>query len=274
MFFPRFNNTRLNCGKINLTKLTKMLINKFIYQPVNEFIENLRINFGQFWIRQIPNYDSRNYSLGYYASHVLNMKSSLDSGKTWKVVDPDSAEVSKVIFRANPPPDYRQLLTEEDWQFLSEHSYSNKSSNVFLIRSHRLCEEGDLRLAFIEGVSALELSIHEFIRSRASSKSLIKSSEAFYNLPLHTQLTILCSSLEPIPQEQIESSIKAIKIRNKIVHDGINPTDDKKTLLYDLLKTVSYLSGNEVRKFPSYSFSVCSVPEENWLKFYKRSIKR
>lgn len=245
--------------------LTKKLVNELIYLPVNEFIERVRNNFGQYWIRQLPKYDSRQYSLGYYASHILNMHWSLDDRKSWKVIDPDTPETVKATFYALPAPDYLQFLMEEDWKSISNLDCSNNSSNQFLIRSHRLCKEGNLRLAFIEAVTALDLSIHEFIRKRAFSELLIKSSKAvFSKKPLRTQLTILCSSFNTIPQDQIERSIKAIKLRNKIVHNGVNPSDKNEPWLYALLNTVSYLSGNEVRKFPSKRFSKCSIPESNW----------
>ncbi len=251
--------------------LTKKLVKEAIYQPVSEFIEKIRINFGQFWIRPLPKYDSRHYSLGYYASHILNMHWSLDDQKSWKIIDPDAPETVKAKFYALPGPDYVQFLIEEDWKSISNLDCSNNSSNQFLIRSHRLCEEGNLRLAFIEAVTSLELSIHDFIRKRASNKLLLESSEAFYNLPLRTQLTILCSSFNTISQDQIELSIKAINLRNDIVHDGVSPSDEKKNWLYALLKTVSFLSGNEVHKFPSKRFSTCSIPESNWPKFYKKA---
>jgi hypothetical protein len=251
--------------------LTKKLVKEVIGPSVSEFIEKIRINFGQFWIRPLPKYDSRQYSLGYYASHILNMYWSLDDRKSWKVIDPDKPETSKVRFYALPHPDFLQFLNEKDWKSISNLDYSNNSSNQFLIRSHRLCEEGNLRLAFIEAVISLELSIHEFIRKRASGKLLIESSEAFYQLPLRTQFAILCSSFNTIPQDQVELSIKAIKLRHDIVHDGVSPSDEKKTWLYALLQTVSFLSGNEVQKFPSKRFPTSSIPESNWPKFYKKT---
>ena len=249
--------------------LTKRLVENIIYQPVSEFIDIIKINFGQFWIKPLPKYDSRHYSLGYYSSQILNLQWSLEDRKSWKIIDPDAPDTVKATFQALPRPDYLQFMTKEDWESIYEFKYSNRSPNHFLIRSHSLCEGGDLRLALIEGTTALELSIHEFIRNRASSRSLIEASEAFYNLPLRTQLTILCSSFKSIPQEQIEHSIEAINLRNKIVHEGIEPKDQTKSLLYALLKTVSYISGEEVLKFPSKRFSMFSTPDENWPKYYK-----
>jgi hypothetical protein len=260
-------------GDEKYVNLINRLIKKLIYPAVSEFIERIRTNFGQFWIKQIPKYDSRYYSLGYYASHILNMKWSLDGGKKWNIFDPDPPDVSKATFYALPHPDYKQFLNKKDWQSISTTKSSNKSSNILLIRAHRLYEEGDLRLAFIEAVTALELSIHEFIRKRSQTKMLIKSSEAFYGLPLRTQLTVLCSSLEKISRDQIENSIKAIDIRNDIVHRGLNPKNEDSVIIYDLLRTVSYLSGNEVRKFPSNRFSTSSIPVKNWPKLYQRTKK-
>ena len=100
-------------------------------------------------------------------------------------------------------------MNKSDWESLKQIDYKEKSSDIFLLRSHRLCEEGDIRLAFIEGITALELSIHDFIRERALKKILMESVESFYNIPLRTQLTVLCAAIGTIPEQQIEMSIKA-----------------------------------------------------------------
>lgn len=258
-------------GDENYKNFAKKIAKDVIYKPISEFIETIRIKFGQFWIREFTKWDSRSYSLGYYCSSVLGMRWSLDDGKSWKILDPDEPEVFKIKFYAKSGPDYLQFMTKDDWESISEFEFMKKSSNIFLIRSHQLSEEENLRLAFIEGVAALELSIHDFIRNRVSKELLITSAEAFYNLPLHTQLTVLCTSFGALSQEQIEQSVKAVKIRNQIVHDGLEPKDETKQFLYSLLNTVSYLSGGGVSKFPSNMFTKTSVPEDGWPKFYKKS---
>jgi hypothetical protein len=257
-------------GDAKYIKFTKTIVKNVLYEPLSSFIEILRVKMGQYWLRQMPKYDSRIQSIGYYSGSVLRMKWRFARGRKWNVLDPDGPDTSKAIFRAGPQPDYKQYMNKNDWESIKQIDCKEKSSDIFLLRSHRLCEEGDIRLAFIEGITALELSIHDFIRERALKKILMESVESFYNIPLRTQLTVLCSAIGKIPEQQIEMSIKAIKIRNKIVHDGFLPKNENKAELYALLKIVSTLANNGVCKFPSNQYHSTSMPAQNWLKTYQK----
>ena len=257
-----------NKGNEDYINFAKDLAQKILYQPISNFIETLQTNYGQYWLKNIPKWDSRFCSLGYYCSHTLNLRWSLDEGKTWGVFDPDKPDTVKATFVAKPMPDYLQYMNEDDWNNLSALSGNRSSSDNFLIRCHQLCEEGDLRLAFIEAATALELSINHFLRERSTSDFRTASFESFYNLPLRTQLSIISSIINGIAPEQIDKSIEAVDIRNKIVHEGYEPPFKAATELYCLLRTISTVLGGGVTKFPSHRFPTTSVPEEKWKNYY------
>lgn len=252
-------------------KFTKSIIKNALYKPVNKFIESLRVKMGQYWIRPMPKYDSRTQSIGYYSGSILGMKWRFARGRKWHIVDPDGPDTVKATFHVGKSPDYQQYMDKSDWESLKQPDYKENNSDIFLLRSHRLCDSRDMRLAFIEGVTALELSIHEFIRERAVIKPLLESVESFYGLSLRSQLTVLCAAIGSIPAQQIELSIQAIKIRNQIVHDGFVPKIANETELYALLKIVSLLTNKGVYKFPSKQFHFSSMSNENWLKTYNKN---
>jgi hypothetical protein len=256
-------------GDEKYIKFTKNVIKNIIYEPLHNFIEMLRIRMGQYWLHQMPKFDSRTQSLGYYAGSVLGMKWRFSRGRKWKVLDPDGPETTKATFRVGPPPDYEQYMNKRDWESLSNIDYTQTNGDLFIIRAHRLCDEGDVRLAFIEGVTALELSIHNFIRKRVVKKEILESTNSFNNLPLRSQLAILCAAVDEIPEQQIELAIKAIEIRNDIVHEGFVPGDANKPELYVLLRIASIFSNDSVLKFPSNRFHLTTAPEEIWEKNYK-----
>jgi hypothetical protein len=256
-------------GDENYIKFTKNVIKNIIYEPLHNFIELLRIRMGQYWLHQMPKFDSRIQSIGYYAGSVLGMKWRFSRGRKWKVLDPDGPETTKATFCVRPGPDNEQYMNKSDWGSLSNIDCTQTNGDFFIIRAHRLSDEGDVRLAFIEGVTALELSIHHFIRKRALKKEILESTSSFNNLPLRSQLAVLCTALGEIPEQQIELAINAIKIRNDIVHEGFVPGDANKPALYELLRIASIFSNNSVLKFPSNQFHLTSMPAESWQKIYK-----
>lgn len=62
-----------NKGNEDYINFAKDLAQKVLYQPISDFIETLQTNYGQYWLKNIPKWDSRFRSLGYYCSHTLNL---------------------------------------------------------------------------------------------------------------------------------------------------------------------------------------------------------
>lgn len=60
---------------------------KLIRPPVNKLINLLRTNYGQYWLREIEEWDSRSRSLGSFCAG-LGIRWSLDGGKTWGNLSP------------------------------------------------------------------------------------------------------------------------------------------------------------------------------------------
>ncbi|MEM3648523.1 MAG: hypothetical protein QW506_05095 [Thermoproteota archaeon] len=233
--------------------LGKRVVEKLIFPPVSRFLNILRTSYGQHWIRKLEKWDSRKESLGNYCDMELNLKWSLDGGKAWKPFIPD-ARIQRVTVRVMGPSEFSEYLTEEDWKELAkltQERFEPSFAAFVLVQAHQFFDQGNLKHAFIEGVSALELALNEFIRQKLhGSDSLLGAVSKFQELPLRVQV-ITVAAILGCPLQDIEHTIKAIETRNKIVHEGWNPPDDAKVELSGLLKTVALLLPGSRFKFPS-----------------------
>jgi len=54
-----------------------------LYTPVSQFLTILRVRYGQYWIPEIEEWDSRTISAGIYINHFGFPHWSLDGGQTW-----------------------------------------------------------------------------------------------------------------------------------------------------------------------------------------------
>lgn len=83
---------------------------------------------------------------------------------------------------------------------------------------------------------------------------MIDSMEDFLQKGLRSQVVAIGISSGIVPMSDIESTIKAIDIRNKVVRDGFMPLlESSKAILMGLFRTISYLLSNSIPtiKFPS-----------------------
>lgn len=241
---------------------------KIIQPPLSRFIDTLRINFGQYWIRELEEWNSREHSLGSYCGLRLNLKWSLDEGKTWIPFMPNDpvGEMRPVIIRMNKRFD--DYITQEDWRHLAEvvkEKYEPSPAALILHRTHEHLDQGNLKYAFIEGVTALEVALHEFVRDKLGGiNALLTSVQSFWGLPLVAQVTIVVGTLEKVTQGDMENTVKAITTRNKIVHDGYNPASIVKSELLGLMKTVAVLLSGPEFRFPAINPGNAIKPVENW----------
>jgi hypothetical protein len=107
-------------------------------------------------------------------------------------------------------------------------------------------------LSFIEGISALELAIKEFIDLKTSKNNVVSQSmKKLSGISMETRVVSVTTAMGSIPLGDIENTIRAIDIRNKIVHEGLYSLGtDSKRILMSLFKTISSLILGPEFKFP------------------------
>lgn len=258
-------------GDTHYIDLGKKIVT-LIQQPVTRFLEVLRTNYGQYWIRRLEKWDSREMSLGAYC-HRLNLKWSLDEGETRAHFEPDK-RIAYLGVTLHIDKDFREYLTKDDWQELREASqqrYEPSLSAKLLARSHQFLNQDNLKHAFIEGVSALEIALGEFIRQKLdNNKSLAEDMQSFWQLPLKAQMVTILSVLGTVQLGNVEVTADAIEIRNKVVHEGLEPDEEAKHALSGLLRTAAALLPGPRFRFPSINPGNAMRPLSEWEKQMKK----
>jgi hypothetical protein len=249
-------------------------VRRLVEPAVKRFLSILRTTFGQYWIQLPEQWDSRKESLGSWC-FSYNMKWSTDKGESWSKFVP--TEISPIVIMGMEPGDHRDYMTQDAWQQLAtlcEEDYEPSPAATLLAKAHQLLDQGDLRYAFIEGVSAMELAIAERLRkAHKGTTKLEKAVEPFYGLTNRAQLVAMVSQVTGVNISDIEKAIEAIDIRNKIVHEseGIEFDAKKKTCLEALIRTVNKLLPVRLR-FPELvnSNAVCSAERREHIYEFRR----
>lgn len=251
-------------------KLGKRIVIDLIYPSIVRFINLLRINYGQYWIQELEEWDSRNESLGNYCRNRLNLKYSLDNETSWSDFIPDKSIINLKSL-LNPNKVFYEYLTKKDWQELDnaiQGKYKPSLGAITLSRTNQFSDDGNLRYAFIEGVNALEIAISEFFEQKLNGeKSLNDTIKAFKDLNLRAQVIALGSTLN-MPLEDIKNAVKAIDTRNKVVHEGKTPVGEyTKNELSGLSNVIKKLLTGPGFKFPKANPGNLIMSLEDWNKF-------
>jgi hypothetical protein len=231
----------------------KRVVKKIFNPTLSRLFNILKINYGQYWIPDFLDWDSRSMFLGQYCSK-LGMQWSMD-GKRWLDFYPTRGVMGVGKFRIVGDDFSQQFISKEDWKTirkLIDENYQPSLAAVLLRRAHVCFKLGDFRMSFIEGISSLELSIKDFLSSRIKQvETFSKTMDEFFQIGLRGQLVAVGLSHGTIPHIDIENAVKAIEVRNMIVHKGLNPSSaQSKVFLKGLFRTVSYLLDDPELKFP------------------------
>jgi len=259
--------------KINdksLVSLCKKIVKDLIYPNISSFIKILRNHYGQYWINEIPEWDSREQSLGYYCYSILNLEWLIDDGtcSKWKSFIPNdctahlaSGTVSMIT------DDLKNNITQSDWKLIGKYfqdGYFPSFASDILGRAHKYLDQGHYRQAFIEAVTAFELGLSLSLKELfGASPKIEKAINNFLNTTLDSQLTIVSIHMR-VDTTDIEKAIEAIGIRNKVVHEGYNPFSSEKDKLQALLNITSRIISGPGVKFPTINPGNAIMPPEDW----------
>lgn len=250
-------------GSATFKSLGKRVATEIIQPCVSRFLSILRTNFGQYWLRELHSWDSRDESLGHYCE-MLNMRWSLDDGTTWSNFTPDQAISHHTVTLRRSFDEY---LTKENWYEITDsfnNAYDPPQASHLLAQAHRSDDQGNLAYALVEAVTALEVAVAEAIRSGVKSKELTGAIQSFWTLPLPAQVVMVAGLVRGISEKDIRDSIQAIKVRNAIVHEGLKPSDEARKYLHGVFRTIGGLQGGPVFRFPSANPGNAVMSVEKW----------
>jgi len=252
------------------SKLAKEII-RVITPPLNNFLRLIRFKHGQYWINEINEFNSQRGSLGNYCSN-MSMKWSNDEGKTWNDFKPTELIMRATVYLGSKQNYINYYLTKNDWEKLGSEvnsKFQYSLSKELCVKAWQYFDQGDIKHAIIEGVTALEVCISETINQGLTRlNTTIEKIEDFKHSKLTTKLTVICS-LKPIVIEmELNHSIEIYIIRNKLVHEGEEPPEMRIILpkFKSLLNTISKLTMDKEFKFPSTNHGNSYMSEEDWEK--------
>jgi hypothetical protein len=250
-------------GDKNYISLGKKIVLDYLYPPLNNFLNIIRFNYGQYWIKELKRWDSTEMSLGSYCDDIY-LKWSTDK-INWKPFIPDERVMKYNAFMSSEKT-FMEFLTQDDWRKLGEYTNSHEvdSEVIFILtKSRKALENKDYRYAVIEGICALEMAISEYTRTKMRSIDN-DAFDFFKDLNLDKRVKILMPLLN-FPPKNVENVLKVIKLRNKVVHEGINSfNDDITDKLLILIETVSYFYPEYKFKFPSKNSGNIIKDEKLW----------
>lgn len=240
--------------------LGKRVVKRLLYPSVSRLVDIIRTTYGQFWLRRIEPWDARKESLAVYCTGV-RLQWSDDGGESWHRFQPGklvSRGVSRLVHAR-----FQDYLTREDWSELMGLINSDFTPSLganLLTRARYILVTGHPRHALIEAVTALDVAVSEYVRQNTGRReAMAKPIEAFWTLPLPTRMALLALNQPDISDGDLELTLKAIKCRNDVVHEGKETPDDIDRLLDAASRVVAALLPGPLSRLPPLPFS------SNWL---------
>lgn len=236
--FPKVGSPSDEIGNQKILKSTKDII-KIISEEVQLIIDQLRFNFGHYWIREFEEWDSRAHSLGYYCKNILHLKLYDEKTNDWLIVEPNKSEstIQLAVLLRSSFPDY---MTKENWNLfkkLAIEKHKPSQAQKYLISAFIALDSDDLSRAFIDAVTTLEMAIDLYYRRiNDKSEKFGKPISKIKGLGNREQLLIIFGSNLSMVSADLEAAIEAVEIRNRIVHEGYLPQIPDKPKLKSLLK--------------------------------------
>lgn len=252
-------------GSKGYESLGKFVVKKVIDPFLQRASKILRDTYGQYWVAPPSSFDSRDCSLGQYCHHRA-MEWSTPDGKEGEFVPTEKSTEPCVLTVG--PSDYSQYLSQDCWKsfgYILASEYMPPLSTTILSRARRLADEGRIEHALIEIITALEISLEEYVRSKLNNDTkLMELSQGFWQLPLPARITLLASLMD-VSAEDVEKSLEVVSARNSFVHDGKHPVTGIEEKFSGVLSIIRSLAGDPVLKFPSANHgNALKASAEDW----------
>jgi hypothetical protein len=220
-----------------------------VQPPVSRFLSTLRNQFGQHWLFELRRWDSRTMTLGNYCAGAFGLRWWHEQRQVWCHLLPTDMGATITAKRA-PGREYEEYLTEVDWARLkASRCLKDVATEVQLLgNSSRSLDAGDYRQAFVEAISALEVAVGNRLTSQ---NNVIKGAiQSFQDRETQrAQIAVVMLALGEA-EEAIENALDALRLRNKVVHEGYRPTSDDTNTLRKVLRTIGKISGIDEIKSP------------------------
>lgn len=258
-------------------KFAKNLFSNVVLPTLNNFIRILREKYGQYWIEEIPKFNSKHESIGSYCAR-FNMKWSNDSGTSWNDFKPSNLVGRGVTVIMQGFEGFQNYISKNDWDDILQELKTDHPP-IFPLQSMVKCwsffDQNEIERSVIEGITSLELAVGYVIKEKLSrfNKS-IKDINTIKHSDFPEKITLICSFHNLISSTELENSLLMYKLRNNLVHEGIIPDiGEVKLNIRGLLNTISKLLLDKSFRFPSVNSGNSFRDVESWNQLQKEHEK-
>ena len=205
---------------------------------LNRFIETVRYITEEYWVEPARYQDMLSYEVFYWngKKRYPARLTMLDTG------------VGGIRIGTGHP---FQLKAEKMQELINilVNELELDASKIFLLNSKDACLQEDFRLAIVEAVTALEIVLYKFIRKRGKKLRIPRDEldNHIINVGLTGNISVvlkmLTEGLEQIDDETLRICRGAIKIRNRVLHEGLREvtSTDTEERIIQIEKMIAYL---------------------------------
>lgn len=206
---------------------------------LNRFIETVRYVTQEYWVEPARYQDLLTYEVFYwdgktrYTAQLMLLDTGvggigIGTGNPFQISGEKLGELNDILSNELPL----------------------KTSRIFLLNSKDACLQEDFRLAIVEAVTALEIALYRFIRIRGEKLKIPKEDldNSIKNVGLTGNIIVilrmLTENLEQIDEAIVEECRLGIRVRNKILHEGLRevPSTETENRIVTIEKMVDYLN--------------------------------
>ena len=236
------NDLYVNLGK----RVAKMLA-----PPIIIFVDLLRINYGQYWLRPFHKWDSQKQSIGSYCRRIL-LRWKTENDNIWHDFIPNKL-VDKITFEIWGDDKYLSYLNGEDWEDIKKLVQTDFKPDLaleILNRAHEEWDHSNYSRAVTDAITALEIAMDKRLKKVNESNNFQTQINKFDDKwDLDTKIFVIFNDL--VPKETLFSAIQCIKLRNQIVHEGVRAHKTDKELFLGIKSCIKSIYPQITLKFPS-----------------------
>ena len=211
---------------------------EIVLRFLNRFIGAVRYVTEEYWVEPVRYQDVTEYKVSYWdgKKRYPVALALLDSG------------VGGIKMGTAHPFQIKAEKMQELKTILVNQSKLD-ASKIFILNSKDACLQEDYRRAILEAVTALEIVLYEFIMKQGEKLDIPKKKleDFIVDVGLTGNITVvlkmLAKGLEQIDKDTLGKCKGAIKIRNKILHEGfrkVTSTDTEERIIA-IEKMIAYL---------------------------------
>ena len=233
--------------------LAKRVVKRILEPSVQRLITIMRVNYGQYWLRECEPWDSRRDSIGARCNQ-FQLKWTPDDGVTWLAFRPNKAVTNISLIWDTSDIRYEPLLNETDWgniRVLMTKEYLPLPEGEILSRAHESLDQGRERFALLEAITAIELAVERRLKAHLSGeKGFLDAVQGFWDLSLKARVVMIARLTGAASPEDVKLAVEAIEWRNKAAHEGARLPDDVRSKIMALLRISCVLLSIAPAKVP------------------------